>query len=85
MFRDEFITDEVRELLRSPTFDNWRWSCAESIILTRQMFIDLDLLTKCHIDVCINSYLLTLTYLTRNFLITSVKKFLRQTMGDFTF
>jgi len=47
-----FVTSEIRECLRKPTFDNWLWDDAEMIILLREMFIDLDLLNKCHIDVC---------------------------------
>jgi len=66
VFSDEFITNEVCEELRKLTFDNWQWDNAEMIILLQQMFIDLDLLNNCHIDVCINWSLLTLTYLSVN-------------------
>jgi len=48
---DTFMTSEVVESLRSPTFDNWQYNDAQMIVLLRQMFIDLDLVSKCHIDV----------------------------------
>ena len=51
MSSDTFMTSEVVESLRSPTFDNWQYDDAQMIVLLRQMFIDLDLVSKCHIDV----------------------------------
>jgi len=69
---DEFVTSDVSESLRLPSFDNWLFSTAEIIILLRQMFIDLDLLSKCDIDVCVNYSLATLTYLASNYLIAYV-------------
>lgn len=44
------VTKEVREYLRKPSFDNWQWDDSEMIILLRQMFIDLDLITKFNIE-----------------------------------
>lgn len=44
------VTDEVREYLRKPTFDNWQWDDPEMIILLRQMYIDLDLVSKFNIE-----------------------------------
>jgi len=54
VFSDEFLTSEVCESVRHVSFDNWKLDNAEKIVLLRHMFIDLDLLSKCHIDVCIN-------------------------------
>jgi len=51
---DAVVTSDVEEYLRQLSFDNWQVDDAEMIILLRHMFIDLDLLNKCHIDVCIN-------------------------------
>ena len=51
MYSDEFITGDVHESLRKPAFDNWQWDDAEMIILLRYMFVDLDLVDKCHLDV----------------------------------
>ncbi|XP_060071415.1 high affinity cGMP-specific 3',5'-cyclic phosphodiesterase 9A-like [Ylistrum balloti] len=44
------VTDEVREYLRKPTFDNWQWDDSEMLILLRQMYIDLDFLSKFNIE-----------------------------------
>ena len=54
MSSDAVVTSDVEEYLRQLSFDNWQVDDAEMIILLRHMFIDLDLLNKCHIDVCIN-------------------------------
>jgi len=48
---DEFLTSEVCEGLRKLTFDNWQFTDAEITVLLRQMFIDLDLVSQCQIDV----------------------------------
>lgn len=45
------VTDEVREYLRKPTFDNWQWDDPEMIILLRQMYIDLGLVSRFNIEV----------------------------------
>jgi high affinity cGMP-specific 3',5'-cyclic phosphodiesterase 9 len=45
------ITDEVREYLRKPTFDNWQWDDPEMLILLRQMYIDLKLVSNLNIEV----------------------------------
>jgi len=47
------VSCDIRENLRKLSFDNWPWTDAQMIILIQQMFNDLDLLTKCNIDVCI--------------------------------
>ncbi|XP_050411685.1 high affinity cGMP-specific 3',5'-cyclic phosphodiesterase 9A isoform X1 [Patella vulgata] len=44
------VTDEVRDYLRKPTFDNWQWDDPEMLILLRQMYIDLGFLTKFNIE-----------------------------------
>lgn len=45
------ITDEVRQYLRKPTFDNWQWDEPEMLVLLQQMYIDLGFLTKFNIEV----------------------------------
>ncbi|XP_041378478.1 high affinity cGMP-specific 3',5'-cyclic phosphodiesterase 9A-like [Gigantopelta aegis] len=44
------VTDEVREYLHKPTFDNWQWDESEMLILLRQMFIDLGFVTRFNIE-----------------------------------
>ncbi|KAL8569759.1 hypothetical protein ACOMHN_007282 [Nucella lapillus] len=44
------LTWEVREQLKKPTFDNWQWDDSEMLILLRQMFLDLGLVTKFNIQ-----------------------------------
>ena len=46
------VTDEVRDLLKKPTFDNWQWDDPEMLVLLRQMFIDLGILNAFSIEVC---------------------------------
>ena len=52
------VTDEVREYLRKPTFDNWQWDDPEMIILLRQMYIDLGLVSRFNIEVNHSLFLL---------------------------
>ena len=47
------LTEEVREQLKKPTFDNWQWDDSEMLILLRQMFLDLGLVHKFNIQVCV--------------------------------
>ena len=54
VFSKVHVTDEVREYLRKPTFDNWQWDESEMLILLRQMFIDLGFVTRFNIEVGIN-------------------------------
>ncbi|XP_074653981.1 high affinity cGMP-specific 3',5'-cyclic phosphodiesterase 9A-like isoform X2 [Tubulanus polymorphus] len=44
------VTDEVREYLRRPTFDNWQWDDSEMLILLQQMYIDLGFIKKYNIE-----------------------------------
>ncbi|XP_033097752.1 high affinity cGMP-specific 3',5'-cyclic phosphodiesterase 9A-like [Anneissia japonica] len=44
------LTTEVREYLRQPSFDNWQWEDAEMLVLLQQMYIDLDFVSKFHIE-----------------------------------
>nr|KAG5698694.1 hypothetical protein BaRGS_022582 [Batillaria attramentaria] len=44
------ITDEVKSELKKPTFDNWQWDDSEMLILMRQMFVDLGLVTRYNIQ-----------------------------------
>ena len=68
------VTDEVREYLRKPTFDNWQWDDPEMIILLRQMYIELGLVSRFNIEVNHSLFLLrqlsdTCIYDSRYFLI----------------
>ncbi|XP_074653983.1 high affinity cGMP-specific 3',5'-cyclic phosphodiesterase 9A-like isoform X4 [Tubulanus polymorphus] len=45
------VTDEVREYLRRPTFDNWQWDDSEMLILLQQMYIDLGFIKKYNIEI----------------------------------
>ncbi|XP_034466739.1 high affinity cGMP-specific 3',5'-cyclic phosphodiesterase 9A-like [Hippoglossus hippoglossus] len=44
------VTEEVRELLKTPIFDNWQWEEAEMLVLLQVMFTNLDFLTAFHIE-----------------------------------
>ncbi|XP_075950970.1 high affinity cGMP-specific 3',5'-cyclic phosphodiesterase 9A-like [Anarhichas minor] len=44
------VTEEVREHLKTPIFDNWQWEEAEMLVLLQVMFIDLDFLMAFHIQ-----------------------------------
>ncbi|XP_061897952.1 high affinity cGMP-specific 3',5'-cyclic phosphodiesterase 9A-like isoform X1 [Entelurus aequoreus] len=44
------VTEEVREHLKTPIFDNWQWEAAEMLVLLQVMFTDLDFLTVFHIE-----------------------------------
>lgn len=44
------LTEQTRNLLRKPSFDNWQWEDAEMLYLLQQMFIDLNLMEKFHIE-----------------------------------
>ena len=45
------ITEDVRQYLRKPTFDNWQWDEPEMLVLLQQMYIDLGFVTKFKIEV----------------------------------
>ncbi|XP_022618682.1 high affinity cGMP-specific 3',5'-cyclic phosphodiesterase 9A-like [Seriola dumerili] len=44
------VTEEVREHLKTPIFDNWQWEEAEMLVLLQVMYMDLDFLTAFHIE-----------------------------------
>ncbi|XP_030610510.1 high affinity cGMP-specific 3',5'-cyclic phosphodiesterase 9A-like isoform X2 [Archocentrus centrarchus] len=44
------VTEEVREHLKTPIFDNWQWEEAEMLVLLQVMYTDLDFLTAFHIQ-----------------------------------
>ncbi|XP_070814137.1 high affinity cGMP-specific 3',5'-cyclic phosphodiesterase 9A-like isoform X2 [Chaetodon trifascialis] len=44
------VTEDVREHLKTPIFDNWQWEEAEMLVLLQVMFTDLDFLTAFHIE-----------------------------------
>ncbi|KAG7502829.1 high affinity cGMP-specific 3 3' [Solea senegalensis] len=44
------VTEEVREHLKTPIFDNWQWEEAEMLVLLQVMYVDLDFLTAFHIE-----------------------------------
>lgn len=45
------VSAEVCDYLKKLSFDNWQWDDSEMIILMRQMFVDLNLLTVFKIEV----------------------------------
>lgn len=52
------VDDETRKFLTSPNFDNWKFEDAELLVLTQQIFIDLDLVSKFSIKLeTLQSYL----------------------------
>ncbi|CAL9689765.1 unnamed protein product [Knipowitschia caucasica] len=55
--RDKFIqmsslevSEEVRQYLKTPTFDNWQWEDAEIMVLLQLMYTDLDFITTFNIE-----------------------------------
>ncbi|KAI8796125.1 high affinity cGMP-specific 3,5-cyclic phosphodiesterase 9A, partial [Biomphalaria glabrata] len=50
-FTKVHVSDEVRLELRKQSFDNWQWDDPEMLILLRQMYIDLNLISKLNIDI----------------------------------
>ena len=51
IFSQVQITEDVRQYLRKPTFDNWQWDEPEMLVLLQQMYIDLGFVTKFKIEV----------------------------------
>lgn len=44
------LTDETRNLLRKPSFDNWQWEDAEMLYLLQQMYKDVNLMEIFNIE-----------------------------------
>ncbi|KAK2157616.1 hypothetical protein LSH36_188g08047 [Paralvinella palmiformis] len=44
------VTDEIREYLMKPSFDNWQWDDSEMMVLIRQMYIDLGFVSTFNIE-----------------------------------
>ncbi|XP_069377356.1 high affinity cGMP-specific 3',5'-cyclic phosphodiesterase 9A-like isoform X1 [Paralichthys olivaceus] len=44
------VTEDVRELLKTPTFDNWQWEEAEMLVLLQVMYTSLDFLSALNIE-----------------------------------
>ncbi|XP_025084324.1 high affinity cGMP-specific 3',5'-cyclic phosphodiesterase 9A-like isoform X1 [Pomacea canaliculata] len=44
------VTEEVQQELKKPTFDNWQWDDSEMLILLRQMYVDLGLVSRFNIQ-----------------------------------
>jgi len=52
------VTEELRDYLKKVAFNNWQWDDSEMLLLMRQMFFDLNLVTKFKIDTsCLNMWL----------------------------
>uniref|UniRef100_A0A0B7BHV8 PDEase domain-containing protein n=2 Tax=Arion vulgaris TaxID=1028688 RepID=A0A0B7BHV8_9EUPU len=49
-FTKVHVSEEVRRELKKQSFDNWQWDDPEMLILLRQMYIDLNLISKLNID-----------------------------------
>ena len=45
------VSDETRQYLKKPSFDNWKFEDAEMLVLLQQMFIDLGLTSEFAIKV----------------------------------
>lgn len=45
------LTEQTRNLLRKPSFDNWQWEDHEMLYLLQQMYIDLNLIEKFSIEI----------------------------------
>ncbi|XP_020617045.1 high affinity cGMP-specific 3',5'-cyclic phosphodiesterase 9A-like [Orbicella faveolata] len=45
------LTDQTRNLLRKPSFDNWQWEDAEMLYLLQQMYTDLNLIEIFNIEI----------------------------------
>lgn len=45
------VSEETRQYLRKPSFDNWKFEDAEMLVLLQQIFIDLDLTSKFSIKI----------------------------------
>ncbi|KAI3355925.1 hypothetical protein L3Q82_004473 [Scortum barcoo] len=44
------VSDEVRQYLKTPTFDNWQWEDAEIMVLLQVMYTDLDFIATFNIE-----------------------------------
>ncbi|KAJ0005731.1 hypothetical protein NQD34_015625 [Periophthalmus magnuspinnatus] len=44
------VSEEVRQYLKTPTFDNWQWEDAEIMVLLQLMYTDLDLITTFNME-----------------------------------
>ncbi|XP_041926050.1 high affinity cGMP-specific 3',5'-cyclic phosphodiesterase 9A [Alosa pseudoharengus] len=44
------VSDEVRQYLKTPTFDNWQWEDAEIMVLLQVMYVDLDFISTFNIE-----------------------------------
>ncbi|KAM9850644.1 high affinity cGMP-specific 3',5'-cyclic phosphodiesterase 9A [Aulostomus maculatus] len=44
------VSEEVRQYLKTPTFDNWQWEDAEIMVLLQVMYTDLDFIATYNIE-----------------------------------
>ncbi|TMS06120.1 High affinity cGMP-specific 3',5'-cyclic phosphodiesterase 9A [Larimichthys crocea] len=44
------VSDEVRQYLKTPTFDNWQWEDTEIMVLLQVMYTDLDFIATFNIE-----------------------------------
>uniref|UniRef100_A0A667YW52 Phosphodiesterase n=1 Tax=Myripristis murdjan TaxID=586833 RepID=A0A667YW52_9TELE len=44
------VSEEVRQYLKTPTFDNWQWEDAEIMVLLQVMYTDLDFIAAFNIE-----------------------------------
>ncbi|XP_039673149.1 high affinity cGMP-specific 3',5'-cyclic phosphodiesterase 9A isoform X1 [Perca fluviatilis] len=44
------VSEEVRQFLKTPTFDNWQWEDAEIMVLLQVMYTDLDFIAAFNIE-----------------------------------
>ncbi|XP_032385278.1 high affinity cGMP-specific 3',5'-cyclic phosphodiesterase 9A [Etheostoma spectabile] len=48
--RHVHMSEEVRQFLKTPTFDNWQWEDAEIMVLLQVMYTDLDFIAAFNIE-----------------------------------
>ncbi|KAJ3591884.1 hypothetical protein NHX12_007015 [Muraenolepis orangiensis] len=46
----EHVSEEVRQYLKTPTFDNWQWEDAEIMVLLQVMYTDLDFMAAFNME-----------------------------------
>lgn len=63
---DLTLTDEIRQCLRMPTFDNWQWEDEEILLLLQHMYTDLQLTTKFPIELTVLRQFLCKVYMNYN-------------------
>ncbi|MCJ8732479.1 hypothetical protein PDJAM_G00211810 [Pangasius djambal] len=56
------VSEEVRQYLKTPTFDNWQWEDAEIMVLLQVMYTDLDFISTFNIELDVLQHFLYEVY-----------------------